>query len=107
MTEVLAVPYARRADAPAACGRALRVGLLSCAVGLLANGVPAYFIVCLLRIPPGTLVRPMVEVGMIFLGSLGGLAVGVPLGLACIVLGRRWWVGWMIGLLGIARISVK
>ena len=39
---------------------------------------------------------------MIFLGSLGGLALGAPLAIACLVAGRRWWAGWMLGLFGFA-----
>jgi hypothetical protein len=101
MAQATSVPYARRGVARVDRRRVVGLGWLSCAAGLPANAVPLYFILCLLKIPRGTPIRPMVEVVMIFLGSLGGVIIGLPLGIACVVAGRRWWAAWIIGLLGI------
>jgi hypothetical protein len=95
------IPFARLAAPPVNRRRVLTFGLLACVVGLFANAIPAYFIFCLLQIPAGSSIRPMMEVALIFLGSLGGLAVGVPLGVICWVTGRRWWAGWMLGLFSV------
>lgn len=43
----------------------------------------------------------MIEVAMIFLGTLGGLMVGLPLAILCLILGRRTWIGWAFGLCGV------
>jgi hypothetical protein len=101
MTDAPTIPYARRAVTPVNRPRVVTFWLLSCAAGLLSNAIPAYFILCLLKIPAGTAVRPMFEVGMILLGTLGGLAVGLPLAIICLVAGRRWWVGWALGLFAV------
>jgi hypothetical protein len=97
VTNAATIPYARHALAPVDRPRVVKLGLLSCAVGLFANAVPAYFILCMLRIPAGTAVRPTVETGMIFLGTLAGFAAGLPLALICLLTGRRWWAGWLLG----------
>lgn len=55
----------------------------------------------MMKIPAGTEVRPMMEAMMIGVGALGGLFMGLPLSAACLVGGRRWWSGWILGGLGI------
>jgi hypothetical protein len=101
MTDAAAIPYARFATTQVNRPRVVKFGLLSCAAGLFANAAPAYFILCMLKIPAGTAIRPMIEAAMIFLGTLGGLAVGLPLAIICLVTGRRWWFGWALGLCAI------
>jgi hypothetical protein len=102
MTDTTTIPYARTVPAPTDRRRAVTLGLVSCTAGFVANAIPAYLILCMLKIPAGTAIRPMLEASTIFLGALGGLAVGLPLAIACIIQGRRWWLGWCLGLVGCA-----
>jgi hypothetical protein len=91
------VPFAKIVATPHRSSA--RLGLLSLAAGLIANLIPAYFILSMLRIPAGSSIRPMIESASIFSGALIGLG-SVVLAVRCIIKGRDQWLNWTLGLVG-------
>jgi hypothetical protein len=100
MSEINPIPYATPVRATARRSTVLAIGLSACLLGLMANGIPAYFVLSLLEYPAGMSMRPMIEVGMVFLGGVAGTVAVLPLSVVCLARGRRWWAGWLLGIMG-------
>jgi len=68
-------------------------------LGVIANLVPVYFILPMLKMPRGTSMRPMVEASSILLGTLIGF-VAFAFAIRCAAKDHRWWVGWVFAIIG-------
>jgi hypothetical protein len=101
MDEIEPIPYATVVRALVNRNAVLTFGSLACIAGFLANAIPAYFVLCVLKFPPGMSMRPMIQVGMVFLGAVGGVFMVLPLAVVCLVKGRRLRLGWFLGIIGL------
>lgn len=63
MPEEHVIPYATVFRMPLRRRAVLKLGLFACLAGLCANGIPTYFVLCLLKSPP-CVMRPMLEVAI-------------------------------------------
>jgi len=76
----------------------LACGIIACCVAVVAIAAPLRSIAEVASFPPGTSMRPMSAVGMLFLAGAAGLFIALPLSLCCLIGGRRRRAGLVLGL---------
>jgi hypothetical protein len=95
------LPYASDVAKPPSRTAFIIFGSLACAIAIFAALFPLPAVLELRHYPPGTSMRPMWAVTLIFLGSVTGAFVALPLAIAGLITGRRWRAGWILGLIAV------
>lgn len=76
-------------------------GITASCIAVVATIAPIPSIVEVASYPPGTSMRPMLAVGMRFLGAAAGLIAALPLALVCLIKGRRKRAGVILGVIAL------
>ena len=78
---------------------ALSLGLASFLVTIISTAISLYFSASLFSLPPGTEVRPMLEAAEAAGTAGAGTIIGLGLGAAYLVIGRKRVAAWVVGLI--------